>query len=44
MIDTRESQILERTGAKRVKQTLAGGRRVELSARYLIEQILQLFV
>ena len=44
MIDTRESQILERTGAKRVEQPLAGGRRVEVAARHLIEQILQLFV
>ena len=44
MIDAREPQILEWPFAKGVEQPFARGGRVDLAARYLIEQILELFV
>ena len=44
MIDASKSQIFERPGAERVDQALARNSRLDLAARDLIEQILQLFV
>ena len=44
MVDARESQILERPGPKGIGQPVAGGRRIDLATRHLLEQILKLFV
>ena len=44
MIDARKPQILERTRPKGLEQAVTGSRRIDLTARYLIQQIVQLFV
>jgi hypothetical protein len=44
MIHARESQILVRPGSKLPDQLVEGCRRVDFPPRYLIEQIMELFV
>jgi len=44
MIDTRESKIFVRTGRERLHQLVPRRRRVDVAARHLLEQILELFV
>jgi hypothetical protein len=44
MIDARETEILERPGANRVDDAVAGGIDVDLSASHSFEQIPELFV
>ena len=42
MIDAREPQILERSGAQRVHQASVGGSRIDFAAGELFEKPLQL--
>ncbi len=44
MIDPCEPQIFERPGAQRVDQAVASRLDIELAARHLFEEILQVFV
>jgi hypothetical protein len=44
MIDTRESKIFVRPGGEGLDQLVPRRRRVDVAARHLLEQILELFV
>jgi hypothetical protein len=44
MIDTRESKIFVGPGGERLHQLVPRRRRVDVAARHLLEQILELFV